>query len=353
VVFVDGDAGAPYLTVPMTASGAAGAPVTMTPPRSLDGLTSHALDTRLTLLRPDGKTPPAKSGLRVPAPPPAARDVFTVDTLGPVQSPPSLNTRMMSRNAGVVLNAAGIVARYGSFDGARSAPPGQQLLAFQFTLIPGDVEEGFFTEAYVVVNGGKPLEVPQTDVSDDWDILGINTGASAVLELRDGGYTQTLALPNGTPGPNNLHVLGRRNRLDVLNRNADVPVTLSNGSNSVSVTWHARATVATLSYWAPGHAQHHASGPDRAILWLHLTYTDPNVAHTVFGFEPRMLRLLLPDGERVHAYNIAKRDKIFDVFDVPADFTGGTVQVTGSAQLPGFSITAQRTVSFPISIPAG
>ena len=352
VLFVDGDASKPYVAVHLT-SHTADTRLTLTPPTSLDNLPSYAADDSLKLVRPDGKTPPSPTRLAVPAPPHAARGVQTIDTLGPVRAPRSVGTRMISKTAGVVLDAAGVVPRYGQFDGARSAPPGQQLIAFQFHFVPGDVTEGFTSQAQVVIDGRTTRQVPQTDSADQWDIVAIGLGSTAVLQLRDGGYTQTLSLPDGKPGAHNLAVLGRRHRSEILHRKPTVAATFSNGFGSVSVTFHVHATIALLDYWVPGHPTKHATGPGRAILTVHLTYTDPDQPGKTFGFEPDLLRLRLPNGKYVHSRNVArKKNFVFDIFEVPASFTRGTVQITGSDDVGGITLTISETVGIAVSIPA-
>jgi len=89
------------------------------------------------------------------------------------------------------------------------------------------------------------------------------------------------------------------------------------------------------------------------MLSVDLDYTDPHSPGHTYGFDPQLLKLRLPDGKVVAAHNIAAAGKIFNVFEVPADFTSGTLQVTGSEKVGSVTLTVTRTVGFGIAIPAG
>ncbi|HZC73957.1 MAG TPA: DUF2510 domain-containing protein [Jatrophihabitans sp.] len=356
VLFVDGNTAYPYVEMRLTTDDATTTgPVTLTPPHSLSDVHPEALAADVLLVRPDGKTAPSGAGgLTVPDPPPAGADVLTSAQLGQVPTPPSLDSaRMVGKNTGVVLEAAGVIPRYGLGADARSAPPGQQLIAFQLSYTAGDVSGTGSGSAQLVVDGGAPRKLPVTSGGDEWDVVAIDKAASAVLQLSNGGYTQTLSLPGGKPGAHNLAVLARRHRSEVLHRRASIPVHFSNGVGSADATFHARASYASIDFWIPGHTAKHASDPGHAILSMRLNYTDSaNPGHT-FGFDPQLLRLRLPDGHTIRARNVAHAHFIFDVFEVPAGFTRGTVQISGSEHVQGVTVTVRRTASIPLAIPAG
>jgi hypothetical protein len=355
VLFVDGDTARPYVSVALTTDLSSGNDVTLTPPYSLNDLTPQALDEDVRPVRPDGEgVPSGAGGLTVPTPPPADRSVLISASLGLVSTPTSLDSaRMVGKDTGVRLNAAGEVPRYGVGEDARSAPKGQKLIAFQLTYSEGDVSGSGSGQAEIVIDSGTPRDVPETSGGDDWDVVAIDPAASAVLRLRNGGYTQTLSLPDGKPGRGNLAVLARRHRTEVLHRSAAVPVRFSNSYGSASGTFHAKATFASLDFWIPGRASKHAKDPSHAILSVHLTYTDPDEPGTAFGFDPQLLRLKLPNGKYIRSRNVAKGNYIYDVFDVPATFTKGIVQITGSERIEGVTLTVVNTVNIALSIPAG
>jgi hypothetical protein len=260
---------------------------------------------------------------------------------------------MVGRDTGVTLDAAGLVPRYGTAEDARSAPAGQKLIAFQLTYDEGDVSGGGSGRAQLVVDGAAPKDVPDVDGGDDWVVAAVPTAATAVLRLVNGGYTQTLSLPDGKPGASNLAVLARKHRTAALNKSASVPIQLSDGGSNADVTFRARASAASLDFWAPGHESHHARDGKHALLSVRLNYTDSSEPGKTFGFDPELLRLRLPDGTILRARNLATGDFIFDVFEVPAAFTTGSIQITGSERVQGVTVTVGRTVSFPVSIPAG
>ena len=354
VLFVDGDAAKAYLAVPLS-SDSTGGKVTLTAQQPLTGLDPEAVDDTLELVRPDGKSAPDGSGgLTVPDPPAADKDVLTSASLGSAAAPATLSdARIVGKTTGFTLTAAGEVKRYGSGDDARSAPKGQKLVAFQLDYGAGDVSGSGAARAGLVVDGGSPRTVPDTTGTDDWVIAAVPTSGSAVLQLADGGYRQSLSLPDGKPGSGNLAVLGRRHRTAVITKSASVPIHLSNGSGSADVTFHARASFASLDFWIPGHTDKHAKDANHAILSVRLNYTDTASPGQTFGFDPQLLQLRLPSGGVIRSRNVATGNKIYDVFDVPADFTKGTVQVSGTEKVSGVTVRVRKTVSFPVSIPAG
>jgi hypothetical protein len=355
VLFVDGEATKTYLVVPLAAGSSSGGKVTLTPQRSLTGLEPVAIDNTLRLVRPDDKSAPDGSdGLKVPTPPAAAKDLLTTASLGPTSAPPSLDhARIVGKNAGVTLEAAGPIDRYAAGDDARSAPPGQQLIAFQLSYGEGDVSASGSARASVEVIGGATRPVPETTGSDEWVIVAIPTSGSAQLRFTDDNYTQTLSLPDGKPGATNLAVLSREHRTAVIGKTASVPMRYSEGSNSANVTFHASAGLASLDYWIPGHEDKHAKDATHAILSVEVDYTDPDAPGKTFGFDPELLRLKLPNGTTIQSRNVASGNKIFDVFDVPASFTKGTLEIRGSEKVDKVTVQVQKTVSFVVSIPAG
>lgn len=354
VLFVDGDTSQPYLSVPFTATTKDDKAI-LAPRSSLNGLEPAALGSGVKLVRPDGKQAPKGSGgLKVPAPPPAEKDVLTTASLGPTPEPATLdNARIVGKDTGVRLEAAGQIARYGSGDDARSAPAGEKLIAFQLALIEGDVSGSGTARPQLVVPGGATRSIPETTGSDEWVIVAVPSNSTPVLQLADAGYTQTLTLPDGKAGANNLAVLARSHRTQTLSFGASVPIKLSRGGRTASATWHATATFASLDYWIPNHEDQHARDPHSAVLSMALEYTDPDSPGKTYGFDPALLQLKITGGGTVHARNVAAANKIFDVFDVPASFTGGTVYITGSEKVQGITVRVAKAVSFPVSFAAG
>ena len=356
VLFVDGDETRAYLTVPLRNS-TSGGKVSLDPATSLAGLDTQAVPAGIKLTRPDGKKAPAGSGgLQVPKPPAAAADTLTAAPLGPSPQPKSLSGAVMvGKTTKVTLTAAGEIDRYGTGDQARSAASGQKLIALQVSYGGGDVTSVGGAKAALAVSGGAPRPLPPTSGASDWIVASVPSSASPQLVLDDGGITQTLALPSGTPGSGNIAVLRRTHRTAVLLKAFDVPVRISRGSASANLTFKANATFAALNFWAPRHDTVHPSSPAKALLSASLTYRDPKSSSPkrTYGFYTRIVRLRLPNGQIVPARNLASGGQIQNVFEVPAGFTSGRIEITGSTKVGSITLRVRRTVGVSVSIPAG
>lgn len=353
VLFVDGNPASEYVAVSVTGT-VDGNKATLTAQDVAGDVTPAKLDDGVKLIRPDGKTPPeGTGGLSVPAPPAADKNVITVATLGDTTKPGSVNGVMVGLSTRVTITSAGTVPRYGTGDAARSAPAGQKLLAFQVSYGPGEGSATSTKRASLVVDGASRT-LPLASDGDQWIVAAVPTSSSPVLQLVDGGITQTLSLPDGKPGPNNAQVLLRKNTTTVLSQQFPVPFRVADSRTSVKVTVTARASNAELSFWPPGHEGTHASSGSKAILFVRLNYTDPTQKNQTFGFDPPLLRLRLPSGQIIPARNIATDPtKVYNVFEVPADFTTGQVQITGSEKVGGTTVTVITPRTFTVTIPAG
>ncbi|MDT4931443.1 MAG: hypothetical protein QOF92_4310 [Pseudonocardiales bacterium] len=354
VLFIDGDRNSTYLRVPLT-STASGSKVTLDSQKSLSGISPAAVGTTFKLVRPDGKSAPAgNGGLDVPKPPAAQKNVLTVAPIDSASAPPAIgNARMVGKDTKVTLEAAGEVPRYGKSDDARSAPAGQKLLAFQLSYGSGAVSGAGAARARVSIDGGASRAVPETSGSDEYAIVAVPTTGTAVLQLTDAGYTQTLTLPGGKAGSKNIAVLARNHRTAYIGTSAAVPIHLSNGNGSANVTFQATLSFVSLDFWIPGHENQHPIGPGNAILSLRLSYTDSSNPGSSYGFDPQLLRLTLPSGRVLQARNVAGGDKISDVFEVPGDYSHGTLQITGTENVDGITVQVTSPKSFKVTIPAG
>lgn len=355
VLFIDGNPQEAYLPVGLTDAGTKGGKQQLTAQSSLSGVDNQAVPDNVKLVRPDKKAAPdGNGGLKLPTPPPADKDVLLAARLGPATTPSSLqNSVIVGRDTGVTLQAAGQVDRYGTGDDARSAPAGEKLIAFQVGSHPGAVSSLGDAKPQLVVSGGTPRDLPDLN-GDEWIVAAVPTSGSAVVQLQDGGFTQTLSLPDGKPGGDNLQVTTREHTTAGINKRPNVPVHLArNDGATANVTFHANATSASLDFWIPGHEDKHASAPDKAILSVHLNYTDDADPGETFGFDPQLLRLRLADGTVLRARNVAGKGKIYDVFEVPASFTKGTLQITGSERIGNIKLTVRKAISLPVSFPAG
>jgi hypothetical protein len=350
VLFVDGNTDQEYLSVPLTASDASGGKTMLTPSTSLGSVTPQAVGD-FTLVRPDGEAPPAGAGgLSVPAPPPATKNILLATTLGSTSPPKSLSGAVLvGKFSKVTLLAAGEIARYGSGAEARSAPSGQKLIAFQVSFGAGDVDATGDDQARLDINGSAHA-IPSA-TGDTWDVAAVPTSASVALEMTDDHFTQKLDLPSGKAESGNISVLARKNRTGLVGKSFDVPIHLSRTGANGDVVFHAQASVSNLYFWPPGHETDFPSSAKDAYLFVRLNYTDADDPGKTFGFDPALLQLRLPDGTVVHARNLAGAGRIYNVFEVPATYTTGTVSVTGSEKVDhGITLSVSRTKSFKVNI---
>ncbi|WP_375490463.1 hypothetical protein [uncultured Jatrophihabitans sp.] len=353
VLFVDGDPARQYLPVPLTQTSTKGGQAKLAPSSSLTDADPVAVSSDTKLARPDGQSAPSGAGgLKVPAPPAAAADTLTAAELGSTSAPKTLTGAVMgAQRTRVTLLAAGTVPRYGTGDAARSAPSGKQLVAFRVRYGGGDVSDAATDKATLTVPGSAPRALPDVTGEDQW-IVAVVPSAGAALTLAADGYTQSLSLPDGKPGPGNLAVVRRLHTSAFLFRSFSVPVKLSEKGAHGSLTLHGQAALASLDFWVPTHTNVHAHSTANGLLSVGLSYTRKG-SSSRYGFDPQLLRLRLPDGRVAGARNVASAGRVDDVFEVPANFTRGTLEVTGSEKQDGVTIRVTRTTSLTISIPAG
>ena len=353
VLFVDGDTAQEYLPVRLTADTSS-SKARLTPQSSLDGVDPASLRSGYTLVRPDGeKAPDGNGGLKVPAPPPASKNSLTAATLGSTPEPASLSKAVMvGRTRKVTVSAAGYVPRYGTGSDARSAPAGQKLLAFRTAYDDGDVGSGTGSTVKLLVDGvARDVPSPSTD---EWVVAAVPDSSSAALQLVDSGDTQSISLPQGQPGAGNIAVLTRTHRSQLLGSTFNVTVQARKGKQKVSAVFRTTATLARLDYWSPANTAAKPSSTRNALLSIRVNYTTAKEKGGPFGYDPPLLRLRLPTGTYVKARNVAPKGKIANVFEVPAGFTTGTLQIIGSEPgSGGTTISVVTPKSIPISIPAG
>lgn len=351
VLFVDGEKSAAYMRVSLNESDS-GEKVSLEAPEDVSSIQPAALGNDVELIRPDGKTAPdGDGGLSVPKPPPAAKDSVTAATLGPTAAPKSLSDAVMvGKYTKVTVTRAAEIQRYGIGDDARSAPTGQKLIAFQLTYGSGDVTSASSSDAVdaqLVVDGGTPKDLPDAP-DDSYIVAAVPSSGTAQILLDDGGFKQTLSLPDGKPGSDNIAVLRRSGRSGVIGKTVTVPIALSRGSSRGSVKFPTTATIASLDFWAPGDTSVHASSPKNAILSVKINY---RFEGDTYAYPANMLRIKLAGGKYAKARDLAAGNKIYNVFEVPATFTRGSLQILGSTKVGSIRVKVKSTKSFTVSIP--
>lgn len=359
VLFVDGDPEEPYLSFPLTATGEDGdvrlevgdRPVSPEP---------AALDPGERLVRPDGReAPEGGGGLRPPEPPRAAADLLGAMDIGPTTlDPPPEGAAIGSLHASFELTGLGRIDRYGAGDQARRPAEGHDLVAF--TVKPGRGEDP------------SGVSEPTVEVEVDGerhDVRGLLDGVTPVvvsvpddvgsvdLVVTDAGVEQRLSLLDGTPGAGNLSVLTRANREQQIDVVHQVSGTGADAGGSGPVSGTVTVNGARLEWFPTENRSRHPSGPEVAWLVVGFTYAWDNLTPPDGGFTDQVFTLELPDGRVVPAVNLAADPTVnaHIGFEVPADFTTGTLHIGGVDHQPtGLTVDLGANVySTPIDIPAG
>ncbi|MEP6598301.1 MAG: DUF2510 domain-containing protein [Actinomycetota bacterium] len=352
VLFVDGDTAKPYLSIPVSSAGAKDGKVTLTVAGTPSPKDPDTLPSTISLRRPDSRTPPsAAGGLSAPEPQAAGHDLLIAADLGKTvlgDAPP--NAVIASRIRGVKLTKLGKIDRYGTGDDARSAPKGQQLIAFQTGDAPGQAGSGVSPgnlSVSVDKAPGRPLPDPDAGQSV---VVAVPTSATSVeLVLLDEGLDQRLSLLDGKPLATNVAVLTRKHLTGSLSVNLKVRLDLTNGNASATATETITASRARLEWWS---GTTHASSGAKAFLVVDLRLTTIDSAE-LFGVDTTWLTLAPTGGTPIKARNLASgADKIFNVFEVPASFTTGTITISGSSASGGITATVANPQTFAVSIPA-
>lgn len=369
VLFVDGDPSKQYLRFPLNSQPAADGKVTLTPSGQPASDDPEAVPSGLELKRPDKARPPSGAGgLSVPAPPPAAKNALLAADLGSATVPAAPHGAVIgSINGGVTITKLGTVKRYGSGDAARSAPSGYKLIAFRLTGALGDdgVPADLSSDAAVSINSGAAHKLPNA-ASDQYLVVAVPKSARSVdLVLNDGGYKQTLSLLSGKPGAHNIKVLARSHRHSDVRKSGTVRFAYSqtvgfpDGSSGTSQTGTFTVDGAMLAFRLPSkHVK--ASSTSKALLYVEIGFTVPESPGRNFGFPPATMTFRPTGGGSIKARNVATAaDRIYNIFEVPADLTSGTLRVAGSSTTTfvNSSSTYTTTIATPISLlvtfPAG
>jgi hypothetical protein len=352
VLFVDGDSPRPYLTFDFTSQASANsqAELLVNPEPAANQISSTDLGRRL--IRADGLQPtPGNGGLQVPGPPPAVGDLLTkTSNLGSGLQKAPASAVMIGRSSGAQLTEYGFVARYGSGDRARSAPPGRRLLAFAVTSVAGEAGD---SEPRLSIRIGDNERGPLVNTAD-FVVTAVPTGATKVdLVLTDSGVKQSISLLTGVPDGDNPAVGARVNRAVPLTVSQSVTVSVKGPTGNAGITsGKITLTGLSLSYWAADGS--HASQPDRALLHVMATVRltgDP----LEYGAETGLISLTVGSGTRLKARNAAanQTNQIDNVIDVPSSITSGTISYSGTVATSKGTITVVTPVNLPFTIPFG
>jgi hypothetical protein len=350
VLFVDGDAARTYLTFPLTSTPASGGDVTLTAAAQPINAQPGLAPVGYILRRPDKRSEPSDAQLTVPAPQAAQPNTLVAADLGNTTLPDAPSSALMvSLRGGVRLTKAGPIERFDTGDAARSAPPGQQLIAFSYTPVPGQVANisPGASQLGVSVNGGAPRRLPALK-GTQVVVLAVPAKARVEFVLDADGVRQSLALPTGVPGTTNLAVL-RRSSIDAtLAVNQPITIKFTRPGSVTNLAGTLTVTHALLGYWTDD-GKHHASNGGRALLWMDFRFQAPQQTNET-GIDAPLLRLTPAGGQPIAAKDVDPTNRVFAVFDVPANFTKGTVTVSGTESgNPTISVTTP--ITFQVSVP--
>jgi hypothetical protein len=360
VLFVDGDAGEPFLSFPLTASDDEGDLRLAVGEQSVEPEPT-ALESGERLVRPDDQQAPEGSGgLEPPEPPAAADDLLEAVELGPTSTgTPPAGASIGSLNASYDLTQLATIDRYGAGDSARRPADDHQLIAFSVSEGLGEAIVGTGTPTVQVqIDGDTPRDV--TDLIEGGDTVAVSapTDAESVdLVVTDAEVEQRLSLLDGTPAAGNLRVLTRTNRDQEINAAHQVGATGTDGVGSLPVTGTITVNGVHLEWFLPEDATKRAANGNNALLVLSLAYNWVEITPPDAGLSEQAFTLTLPDGQTLPGWNLAPDpvNQAIIVFEVSADFTTGTLNIGGVVPQPaGVTVDFGANVYYTsISIPAG
>lgn len=288
---------------------------------------------------------------RTPAPSdtPAATDLLEALTPGTAQTRYGIDLPATDRPTVLRGWDFGVrVTGHGQLDGfdqdgtAYGPADGHRLYALALTGIDGERVGTRTHETTLKVRIGDRERSPRSAASlaeDERRVLLVSVpeaAETAELVLSEDDLSQTVSLTTGAPGTDNPPFLARE---DVTSgpmlRTGTVRYRIASDTSSLTVrkTARYRLTSARLSY-------RHLYRPDeqaaRDSAFLFLTGTMTRSGGKESGLPPEWLSLRLPDGTtrnaRTHSDDTGYR---WLAFEVPADFTDGTLVFGGKDRFPG------------------
>jgi hypothetical protein len=316
------------------------------------------------LRRHDEQSPPDGSGgLEVPPPPRADPGLLEVRDLSDLElEEPGPEARIGSYGGSYNLVGKGEPERIGRGDEARRPAEGERFVAVQLDSDVGEVIAASAPEAAIQIGDDTPVPLPadsDTGSGSRGLIISVPEDVDAVdLVVTDKEIEQRLSLLTGEPAADNIAVLRRSNRDQALDASANMAFHASApgfvpGDFSVAVT----VRTVRLLWFFGADGERRPDGRDRA--WLvpetSFAWSAGLDAESEVSLDPEFFTLTLPDGTIVEATNLAEPGKVQIVFDVPADFTEGTLTIGGqvlrhTGETWDFGDSKLQT---SISIPAG
>jgi hypothetical protein len=366
VLFFEGDPAAVYMTFPLVDSPVedSGA-VHLTAADQPSSPDPTPLEPDEVLRRPDGKSPPEDDGdIEVPQPPRAEPGLVEVRSLEDVELA-APETRAIIGTFGVTYGVLGVGQpdTVGHGDDAARPAAGERFIALSLQVGPGESGTVVAPATTIQVDVADPRPLPPEigTVAGPVGLLISVPEDSEVVDLvvSELGFEQRLSLlPPVQPSTENIAVLGRQSRGQQLDASANLVFTgTAPGYAPANFTLDVTIPRADLMFFTNGDGSQHPADPSRAYLVLQTSYVWDLAlgAGPELGLDPTAFSLILPDGTVVPAVNLDATGLIRIGFDVPADFTSGTL-VVGGAYTDQQGVTydfgaAQLTT--PVEIPLG
>jgi hypothetical protein len=365
VLFVDGDTDEVYLTLPLEDQAEGGGPARLVPADEPEDPEPSGLERGERLRRPDGREPADDPGLEPPLPPRAKSGLFRIESLEGVElDDPGPDAVMVSFSRTYALTGLAAPERFGRGDEARRAAEGEMLLAVELEISPS--EEGVADEVPqlgIQIGEAAPRPLPEsvgTRVGTVEMVMSVPEDVEVVdLIVTEIDVEQRLSLLTGEPASGNPSVLRRENRSQSLNHSQPLGFTIS-APGYLPETFTVTPTILQVDLlWFMGtEGRKHPADPGRAYLvvtGLDLAWPSPPFDPNAALDEP-FWTLTAANGATVAAVNVDDQPGFVTIgFEVPADFTAGTISIGGRHTFPDnftWDFGSNR-LDVPISIPAG
>ncbi|SDJ20813.1 Protein of unknown function [Frankineae bacterium MT45] len=356
VLFAEGDISQEYLAFELTPAAPGSTQMSVSASPMLPDAESVPATERL--IRPDNKRPPKGSGgISVPAAPKAAADIIVSTDLGTQTLPNApANAVIGSLTGGVRLTQLGKVSHFGTGANSFSAPDGQQLYAFQTEGSPGQEDDADLSSKLgISIDGDRALPLPATTYGDYYVVAAPISAKSVDLLLNDAGAMQTISLLDGSPARTNVALALRSNTEMTIGKSADIPVRYSFSGQSATNTLTTTFSSASLFYWDTAENDETPSATNLAYLFVDMTYSSPDEPAGGYGWPPEYVTVTPAGGAPIRGKNMSSdpTHRIYDLFVVPANFTTGTLTISGSQTVDGVTGTVVTPYHLHLSFPAG
>lgn len=281
--------------------------------------------------------------------PPTPRGSFSSTTAGPVVVPvgtvlatdavappaPPAPVVMAGRTGGVRVTGLGRIDQVGNGSTAQVAGPGEQLLAL--TLADGPCQQKVCDPWQ-----GLGIEIVADGVATPLPAGGptfvVAAAITAVVELRydADSYDQRVSLVDGSPTGRNIGVLTRADRRAKVEVTRVVHPTAAGALLGAGAVRTVRVGGAELFFFNGAEG---LKNPDRAYLSVDVSYTTPGDP-TPSYFRLSELHLEGAGGKPYPRRDLTPTTPFPDVvFVVPADFTDGTLVISGTRRTPTVTST--------------